>query len=88
MSRPQRTAGTHAYTRAMTSFARDIRPLFRQSDVEAMQAWFDLSSLEDVRENAAAIHERLVDGTMPCDGPWSEEQMARFKQWMDEGCPE
>ena len=72
----------------MTSFARDIRPLFRQRDVEAMQAWFDLSSFEDVRDNAAAIQERLSDGTMPCDGPWSEEQMARFQRWMQEGFPE
>jgi hypothetical protein len=22
---------------------------------------------------------------MPCDGAWSAEQIAKFKQWLDEG---
>ncbi len=67
------------------SFARDIRPLFRDDDREAMEFAFDLHSFEDVRENAAAILERLEDGSMPCDGEWPEEQVARFRAWMDEG---
>ena len=69
------------------SFAQDIRPLFRDSDVEEMRdvAGFDLSKYEDVRARARDIHERLADGSMPCDGAWPDEQIAKFKQWMDDG---
>ncbi|HLZ32206.1 MAG TPA: hypothetical protein VKV73_33200 [Chloroflexota bacterium] len=72
----------------MPSFARDIRALFRDSDVDRMRFAFDLSQYEDVKTNAEGIYERLADGSMPCDGPWPAERLARFKQWMDEGCPE
>ena len=67
------------------SFARDIRPLFRPDDREAMEFAFDLHAYEDVRENAAGILERLEDGSMPCDGEWPEERIALFRAWMDEG---
>jgi hypothetical protein len=69
----------------MVSFARDIRPLFRDDDVEAMRYAFDLGRHEDVRANAHGIYERLADGTMPCDGAWSADQIALFRRWMDEG---
>jgi hypothetical protein len=74
-------------TGSALSFARDIRPLFRESDVDEMKdiSSFDLSKYEDVCEWAASIHARLLDGTMPCDSPWPEEDIARFKRWMDEG---
>ncbi len=69
------------------SFAKDIRPLFRDDlDVEAMKSFgLDLSSYDEVKAAAAAIFERLDDGSMPCDGAWPKEQIARFKQWMDDG---
>lgn len=69
------------------SFAQDIRPLFRDEDVEEMkyQSDFDLSKYEDVRARAADIYERLSDGSMPSDGAWPTEQIARLKLWMDEG---
>ena len=69
------------------SFANDIRPLFRDTpDVESMKDMgLDLSSYEDVRAKAEGIYSRLEDGTMPCDGPWPKDQVARFKSWMDEG---
>lgn len=69
------------------SFDEDIRPLFREKDVEEMKeiADFDLSKYEDVRENAEAIHSYLADGSMPCDGPWPDDQVERFKLWMDQG---
>lgn len=69
------------------SFATDIRPLFRQSpDIEVMQAiGIDLSSYDVVRTNAEAIYARLEDGSMPCDEAWPAAQVAKFKQWMDEG---
>ena len=69
------------------SFAKDIRPLFRDDlDVEAMKSFgLDLSSYDEVKAQAAAILERLDDGSMPCDGAWPKEQITRFKQWMDDG---
>jgi len=69
------------------SFANDIRPLFRDTpDIDSMKDFgLDLSSYEDVRTQAGSIYERLEDASMPCDGPWPKEQIALFKQWMDEG---
>jgi len=67
------------------SFVRDIRPLFRDEDVEAMLFAFDLSSWEEVREHAEEIHSRLVEGTMPCDAPWPDQDIERFREWIDAG---
>jgi hypothetical protein len=67
------------------SFAADILPLFRQSDIDAMLDWFDLAKYEDVKDNANLILERLEDGTMPCDAEWSSEQLALFRAWRDGG---
>ena len=50
------------------SFARDIRPLFRDRDIQSMQFAFDLASYEDVRTQAEAIYAALATGQMPCDG--------------------
>lgn len=49
---------------------------------------FDLTSYEEVCEQAEAIYERLADGSMPCDAPWAEEDVARFRDWIDAGTPE
>jgi hypothetical protein len=69
------------------SFAQDIRPMFRDSDIEEMKdnGNFDLSKYADVRSRAADIYDRVSDGSMPCDGSWPDKQIAKFKQWMDEG---
>jgi hypothetical protein len=48
---------------------------------------FDLSSFEDVRANAEAIYERLAAGSMPCDGRWPADEVARFRTWIDTGAP-
>ena len=69
------------------SFATDIRPLFRPDDSDAMSWAFDLNSFDDVKEHAEAIYERLENGSMPCDEPWPEEQVQRFRAWIDEGMP-
>ena len=68
-------------------FARDIRPLFRDEDVDSMRFAFDLRDYDDVKANAAAIYERLDDGTMPCDGAWPRERVDLFRRWVDDGCP-
>ena len=69
------------------SFTSDIRPLFRADDAEAMSWAFDLASYEDVKKNAEAIYERLAEGSMPCDDPWPDEQVQRFRDWIDAGMP-
>jgi hypothetical protein len=69
----------------VASFARDIRPLFRDKDIDEMNFAFDLSSYDAVKHNAAGIYERLRDGSMPCDGAWPDQRIALFRQWMDEG---
>jgi hypothetical protein len=67
------------------SFERDIRPLWRDRDVRSMSFAFDLSSYDDVRDNAEAIYTRLADGTMPCDGAWPAEDVNRFRAWIEGG---
>jgi hypothetical protein len=68
------------------SFARDIRPLFRDFDIEEMKYHsLDLSKYEVVRTHSANIYERLLDKSMPSDGEWPAENISKFKQWMDEG---
>jgi hypothetical protein len=69
------------------SFAQDIRPLFRDRDINSMSFAFDLSSYDDVRANAEAIYERLAAGTMPCDGRWPDDDVERFRSWVDAGFP-
>ncbi len=71
------------------SFAKDIRPLIRQGDIECMSDYgIELDKVSSVRMNAALIYERLSEKSMPEDGPWSDANIAKFKQWMDEGMAE
>jgi hypothetical protein len=73
-----------------TSFARDIRPLFRPLDIEHMSFRFDLSRYEAVRDNSRVILGRLKAETgsvMPPDAPWPAERIALFERWMQEGHP-
>ena len=74
---------------ASLSFAKDIGSLFRDKDIASMQriANFNLSDYEDVRKRATQIYERLAEGSMPCDGAWPKENIAKFKQWIDDGMP-
>ncbi len=71
---------------AIPKFSMDIRPLFRDSDVEAMKPnGIDLSSYANVKERALDIYAAVSEKAMPCDGPWSEEKVEKFKDWIDEG---
>ncbi len=69
------------------SFEQNIKPLFREGDRRSMTWAFDLWSHDDVARNSDAILERLRDGTMPCDGDWSDEQIALFQDWVEAGSP-
>ncbi len=68
------------------SFATDIRPLFRERDIEAMKPHgIDLSSYEDVKNRARDIYARLSAKEMPCDGPWTDSQVEKLKEWIKSG---
>lgn len=68
------------------SFAKDIRPLFRDHDVSAMKPFgLDLSSYDVVKSKAQHVYGAVQKGSMPCDGAWPADQVALFKKWMDEG---
>jgi len=69
------------------SFAKDIRPLFRDTpDVDSMKGYgLDLSSYAEVKTQADNIYARLLDGSMPCDGAWPADRIALFKRWIEEG---
>jgi hypothetical protein len=69
------------------SFERDVKPLFRERDRRSMQSFFDLWSYDDVRDNADAILDRVSDGSMPCDGEWSQEQVDLLQRWIEAGTP-
>jgi hypothetical protein len=42
-----------------TSYATDIRPLFKDRDVHAMRKAFNLAKYDDVKAHAAAIYDRI-----------------------------
>jgi len=69
------------------SFERDIKPLFRQMDREAMEGSFDLWEHEDVSANADAILAELEGGGMPCDGAWPPDRVELFRRWLEAGLP-
>jgi len=68
---------------------KDIRKLFRDSDVETMKTFgLDLSSYSDVKSNSEKIYSRVKDGSMPCDKKWSDDKVELFRKWMDTGMTE
>jgi hypothetical protein len=66
-------------------FAAHVKPLFREHDRKSMTFAFDLWSQADVQAHAAGILERLVNGTMPCDGAWPQEKIEVFRRWTESG---
>jgi hypothetical protein len=68
-------------------YERDIRPLFREKDINSMSPAFNLASYDDVRANADKILAKLAAGSMPCDGAWPPDRIALFRSWVDAGCP-
>jgi hypothetical protein len=72
-------------TQEPVSFEKDVKPLFRAKDQEAMRRHFDLWSYSDVSQHADAILSRLRAGTMPCDGAWPESNVGTFQRWTETG---
>jgi hypothetical protein len=78
-----------------TSFASDIKPMFRPVDIEHMKnhgVLLDnfpyMSHPENDHGNARTVLETVVGNppSMPPGGPyWTAEQVALYKKWMDGG---
>ncbi len=79
---------TMSQSEKQLSYERDIKPLFREKDRDAMTGHFDLWDYDDVRDNEDDILSALQEGSMPCDGAWPSDRVALFKSWVDEGSPE
>ncbi|HEV2812808.1 MAG TPA: ferritin-like domain-containing protein [Solirubrobacteraceae bacterium] len=77
-----------------TSFARDIRPLFRMKDIDHMREMvdLDLSDLPAVRTAAADVLRRVKSTGRPMpprpDAHWTAGQIALLERWIADGCPE
>jgi hypothetical protein len=76
------------------SFAGDVRPMFRQIDIDHMRGlnvFLDDYAFMSQPENAARVRDFLSgkeQPQMPPGGPfWTPEQLARLSQWIDQGCP-
>ena len=72
------------------SFATDIRPLFRDEDIDCMKSMgidLDDPAWMCVPANAQGVYGTLSDGTMPPDEAWPADRVSIFKKWMDAGCP-
>jgi len=70
------------------TFESHIKPLFRESDRDAMMAAFDLWSFADVKANADRILGAVSPGSMPCDMQWPDEQVDLLQRWIDAGAPQ
>jgi hypothetical protein len=76
----------YPYAGVPITYHTDIKPMFRQFDIDAMMQYgVNLSSYEPVKENAAIILINVQNGSMPCDAPWPPEWVATFQGWIDGG---
>jgi len=70
----------------MLGYEKDIKPMFRITDVDAMKPrGLNLGLYLDVRASADTILSRLQDGSMPCDRPWEQAAIDKFRQWIADG---
>jgi hypothetical protein len=78
------------------SFSADIRPLFREVDVEHMKPlkvmlddYNYMSDPKDDHDNATNVQDYLVGNKtprMPMGGPyWSKQQLDLYNKWMTDG---
>lgn len=74
------------------SFEKDIAHVV--PPIPGLLMWrLDLTKFEDVKANASRIYNQVVPNLgivgmpPPPYPPLTNEQIAMFKSWMDEGCP-
>ena len=72
------------------SFARDIRPMFTETDIGHMSHLMDLSDRDSVFAHADAIYGTVSTGAMPPPGTgkrWTPEMCETFRKWREQGGP-
>jgi hypothetical protein len=81
----------------MTTYTADIKPKFRPQDIGCMAPRHVLLADQGWMCNAAAgfgfadhgnarhVFERLSDGSMPTDAPWSQAWLDAYQSWIDGG---
>jgi hypothetical protein len=72
------------------SFAKDIRPCFRDGDIQCMGpagVKLDDPAWICVPANAQSVYDQVASGQMPPDAPWPPDRISLFKKWMDAGFP-
>ena len=72
------------------SFVTDIRPLFRDGDIQCMGpsgVKLDDPTWMCVHANAQSVYSQISTAAMPPDAPWPPDRVSLFKSWMDAGCP-
>jgi hypothetical protein len=70
------------------SFENDLAPLFKQ--FRGNMIWrFDLTAYDDVVANQAEIYDRIKNKGMPPPPypPLTDEQIAMFGAWIEQGFP-
>lgn len=60
------------------SYETDVKPLFRELDRRSMLRRM-------APNNARAILDEVEHGRMPCDNPWPQKWVDRFRQWIADG---
>jgi hypothetical protein len=68
------------------TWTKDIRPLFRQVDVDHMKPrGYDLSDYDDVKAKSADILTAVQTKHMPPGHPWPSAWVDRFQAWINGG---
>jgi hypothetical protein len=72
------------------SSVTDIRPLFRDGDIQCMGpsgVKLDDPTWMCVHANAQSVCSQISTGGMPPDAAGSPDHVSLFKKWMDAVCP-
>ncbi|MVT55289.1 hypothetical protein GPL17_33190 [Bradyrhizobium yuanmingense] len=75
---------------AAVGFAKDIRPMYTDTDIAHMRFFCDLSKRDDNQQHAQEILRRLKGegGRImppPPARPWTKQQVALYQSWIDGG---
>jgi hypothetical protein len=74
------------------SFAKDIAPLFNQTDVDHMKSVtggsLDLSDYDSVKTWAHIVYSKVASHAMPPppQNPFTDDQVNTFGCWIQQGC--
>jgi len=63
-----------------------VRGFFTWNNAQCMTKYLNLTDIGSVSDNADTIYKMLSQEKMPPGDPWPQDQIALFKQWLDNGC--